>query len=209
MDSHFGSSSEVLELRFQVQKLNEKVDSMSKALMDMQNIIQRHQLADNNMKSPAAVVNSIPVLDAFDENVEEEWCLDDDEMMRSLLEDISVPAISNNIGNPLKRKRSSDEYNLPFDENFKSIGTTSDPALVSAVANAMALSATTAASAGNAAIPVGNFEQYVKAVAAIVSCSGISNASQNANILQQVSTLAPLSLQSNNRKQSHQMAFGI
>lgn len=210
-DSHIGhmsNSGEVLELRQQVSKLNDKIDSLSKIVADMQVIIQRYQQGETASKSPVSVVNAMPTLDAFDENVEEEWCLDDDEMMRSLLEDISVPNVSSapTIGNPLKRKRSFEEFSSSLSEN-SNLGTVTDPALVSAVANALALSASTAATAGSAAVPVGNFEQYVKAVAAIVNCTGIPPSNQNTNILQQVANLNP-TLQGFNTMQQ-QLAVGI
>jgi hypothetical protein len=208
----YENTNETEYLRQQVIYLNSKVDELSNKVIDMQMIIDAYRNADEELRrfelnstyissSPAVPSSSsqsgAPLLDFFEDTADEEWCLEDDQFMKSILEDISESQPEDVPQQSLKRPRYGDDIQelmrQPYEStnsiaqsvpNITNLNTSKnievDSALITKISDAVT------ASVSAASIPVDTFENYLSAVSALISCTGIEHAAD----LAQVATIA-------------------
>lgn len=165
----------ILVLQQNVNVLTAKVEALSRTVEDMQRIINQYQQQEAHFLSTED--NSPVAPGSSDDDVStDDWDINDDDLLMTFLEDLNDGPLPDPPS--LKRRRSVDNIVSLLEEPSTQVAKTSDiggvnsivdmsdPAVVQAVASAVALSGST----GLTSTPQ---EQYVAAVAAILSCAGM------------------------------------
>lgn len=195
-------SEMVAGLRRHVAQLSQRMEVLEKTVDEMQGTITRYQEANplpallppvekfacREEFSPLEELGDVDMDEETDKDEEDDamgWDIGDDELLTTFLGDMNdmLPPPAP-VSRPLKRRRSIDDLSAMLNEPAPQIArledsdgssTSSerlnDPILVQAVANAVSLhTLTTEAGAGAC------YDQYEAAVAAILSCAGMSHA---------------------------------
>jgi len=162
-------SSVVQMLNQQVLDLTFKMEVLTKSVKDLHNIVAQYQkktgMAPAEVVAPPALEE---VTDGDASSVADNWDIGDDELLMTFLEDLNdgplAPVGTLEQSRSLKRARSVDSVSDLLEQPVLQTART-DADVVRAVASAVAGGSSEA-----------SHDQYVAAIAAILSCSGMSQA---------------------------------